>query len=189
VTWFKDRLCVPDIKSIRELTLKEAHEIAYSIHPGSKKMYLDWKRRFWWYNMKREIAKYVVVCDSCQRTKAEHQKLARLLQPLQIHQWKLGEIGMDFIVGLPCTRTSYNSIWVVVDRLTKVSHFIPMKTTYTGATLAELYMSQIVYFHSVPKKIVLDRGTQFTSHFMQQLHEALGTHLNFNSAYHPQTDG
>jgi hypothetical protein len=96
---------------------------------------------------------------------------------------------MDFIVGLPRTRAGYDSIWVVVDRLTKVAHFVPMKTTYTGATLAELYMSRIVCLHGVPKKIVSDRGTQFTSHFWQQLQEALGTHLNFSSAYHPQTDG
>jgi hypothetical protein len=82
VVWFKDRLCVPDIKSIRELILKEAHEIAYSIHPGSKKMYQDLKKRFWWYDMKKEIAEYVAVCDRCQRIKAEHQRPVGLLQPL-----------------------------------------------------------------------------------------------------------
>jgi hypothetical protein len=70
VVWFKNRLCVPDIKSIRELIHKEDHETAYSIHPGSKKMYQDLKKRFWWYGMKREIAEYVAVCDSCQRIKA-----------------------------------------------------------------------------------------------------------------------
>jgi hypothetical protein len=96
---------------------------------------------------------------------------------------------MDFIVGLPRTRVGYDSIWVVVDRLTKSAHFIPVKTSYNSAVLAELYMSQIVCLHGVPKKIVSDRGTQFTSHFWQQLHEALGTHLNFSSTYHPQTDG
>jgi hypothetical protein len=76
---------------------------------------------------------------------------------------------MDFIVGLPHTRASYNSIWVVVDRLTKSAHFIPVKTNYSSAVLAELYMSRIVCLHGVPKKIVSDRGTQFTSHFWQQL--------------------
>jgi IS30 family transposase len=96
---------------------------------------------------------------------------------------------MDLIVGLPCTRAGYDSIWVVVDRLTKVAHFIQVKTTYNSAVLAELIMSRIVCLHGVPKKIVPDRGTQFTSHFWQQLHEALGTHLKFNSAYHPQTYG
>jgi transposase InsO family protein len=96
---------------------------------------------------------------------------------------------MDFIVGLLRTRAGYDSIWVVVDHLTKATHFIPVKTTYSSAGLAELYMSRIVCLHGVPKKIVSDRGTQFTSHFWQQLHEALGTHLKFISAYHPQTDG
>jgi hypothetical protein len=96
---------------------------------------------------------------------------------------------MDFIVGLPHTRAGYDSIWVVVDRLTKATHFIPVKTTYNSAVLVELYMSRIVCLHGIPKKIVSDRGTQFTSHFWQQLHEALGTHLKFSLAYHPQTDG
>jgi hypothetical protein len=82
VVWFKDRLCVPDIKLIQELILKEAHEIAYSIHPGSEKMYQDLKKRFWWYGMKWEIAEYVAICDICQRIKAEHQRPAGLLQPL-----------------------------------------------------------------------------------------------------------
>jgi transposase InsO family protein len=95
---------------------------------------------------------------------------------------------MDFIVRLPRTRASYDFIWVVVDRLTKSAHFIPVKTSYNSVVLAELYISWIVCLHGVPKKIVSDRGTQFTSHFWQQLHEALGTHLNFSSAFHPQTD-
>jgi IS30 family transposase len=187
VVWFKDRMCVPDIKLIQELVLKEAHETTYSIHPDSEKMYQDLKKRFWWYSMKREIAEYVAICDSCQRIKTEHQRPTGLLQPLQIHQWKWDEIGMDFIVGLPRTRAGYDFIWVVVDRLTKAIHFISVKTTYNSTMLAELYMSRIVCLHGVPKKIVSDRGTQFTSHFLPQLHEALGTHLNFSSAYHPQT--
>jgi transposase InsO family protein len=103
--------------------------------------------------------------------------------------WDGLEIGMDFIVGLPRTQAGYDSIWVVVDRLTKAAHFIPVKTTYNSAVLVELYMSRIVCLHGVPKKIVSDRGTKFTSHFWQQLHEALGTHLKFSLAYHPQTNG
>jgi hypothetical protein len=135
--------------------------------------------------MKREITEHVAICDSRQRIKAEHQKPVELLQPFQIPQWKWDETGMDFIVGLPRTRASYNSISVVVGRLTKSVHFIPVKTSYNSAVLAELYMSRIVCLHGVTKKIVSDNGTQFTSHFWQQLHEALGTHLNFSLAYHP----
>jgi hypothetical protein len=110
VVWFKDRLCVPNITSIQELILKEAHETAYSIHHGSEKMYQDLKKKFWWYGLKREISAYVARCDSCQRIKAEHQRPAGLLQPLQIPQWKWDEIRMDFIVGLPRTRAGYDSI-------------------------------------------------------------------------------
>ncbi|WVZ49115.1 LOW QUALITY PROTEIN: hypothetical protein U9M48_000496 [Paspalum notatum var. saurae] len=179
----------PKLKSLRELILKEAHETAYSIHPGSEKMYQDLKQKFWWYGMKREVAEYVALCDICQRVKAEHQRPARLLQPLKIPEWKWEEIGMDFIVGLLRTQSGFDSIWVVVDRLTKVAHFIPVKTTYSGAKLAELYISRIVCLHGVPKKIVSNRGTQFTSHFWKHLHESMDTKLNFNSAYHPQTDG
>jgi hypothetical protein len=104
-------------------------------------MYKDLKTRYWWYVMKRDIAEYVSLCDTCQRVKAEHQMPAGLLQPLKILEWKWEEIGMDFIVGLPRTQAGYDSIWVIVDRLTKVAHFIPVKTTYLGAKLTELYIS------------------------------------------------
>jgi transposase InsO family protein len=96
---------------------------------------------------------------------------------------------MDFIVGLPRTQSGYDSIWVIVDRLTKVAHFIPIKTIYSGLQLAELYMSRIVYLHGVAKKIMSDRGTQFISKFWKRLHETLDTQLRFSSAYHPQTNG
>jgi hypothetical protein len=148
-------------------------------------MYQDLKQRYWWHGMKR----YVALCDTCHRVKAEHQRPAGLLQPLKVPEWKWKEIGMDFIVGLPRTQDGYDSIWEIADRLTKVAHFIPVKTTYTGAKLAELYMSRIVCLHGVPKKIVSDRGTQFTSRFWGKLHESMDTRLNFSSAYHPQKDG
>jgi hypothetical protein len=102
---------------------------------------------------------------------------------------KWEEISMDFIVGLPKTQSGYDSIWVIVDCLSKVAHFIPVKTTYKGSKLAELYIARIVCLHGVPKKIVSDRGTQFTSKFWEKLHESIDTKLNFSSAYHPQTDG
>jgi hypothetical protein len=126
---------------------------------------------------------------TCQRVKAEHQRPAGSLQTLKIPEWKWDEIGMNFIVGLPRTQAGYDSIWVIVDCLTKVAHFIPVKTTFLGAKLAELYMSGIVCLHGVPKKIVSDRGSQFTSKFWEKLHEFMDTKLNFSSTYHLQTDG
>ncbi|WVZ63251.1 hypothetical protein U9M48_012896 [Paspalum notatum var. saurae] len=187
--WYKNRICVPNVDNIRKLILSEAHDTAYSIHPGSTKMYYDLKERFWWPGMKRPVAEYVAVCDTCQRVKAKHQRPAGLLQPLKVPEWKWEEITMDFVVGLPRTQKGYNSIWVVVDRLTKVAHFIPVNTTYSGARLAELYISRIVCLHGVPKKIISDRGSQFTSRFWEQLHDSLDTKLRFSTAYHPQTDG
>jgi hypothetical protein len=109
--------------------------------------------------LKRDIAEYVVICDTGQRVKAEHQRLAGLLQPMKIPEWKWEKVDMDFIVGLPHTQNGYDSIWVIEDRLTKVAHFIPIKTKYSGAKLVELYMERIVCLHGVPKKIVSNRGT------------------------------
>jgi hypothetical protein len=106
-----------------------------------------------------------------------------------VPEWKWEEIAMYFIVGLPRTQSGYDSIWVIVDQLIKVSHFIPVKTTYSGPQLAESYMPRIVCLHGVPKKIVSDRGTQFTLKFWERLHETLDTQWHFSSAYDPQTDG
>jgi hypothetical protein len=139
--------------------------------------------------MKREIAFFIARCDVCQRVKAEHQRPAGLLQPLKVPMWKWEEVGMDFIMGLPRSNRGHDSIWVIIDRLTKVAHFLPVKTTHKGRDLADLYMSRIVSLHGVPKVIVSDRGTQFTSRFWNKLHKALGTKLSFSTAYHPQTRG
>jgi hypothetical protein len=183
--WYNKCLCVPEGKEIRELILREAHDSAYSIHVGSTKMYHDLKRRYWWYRMKRAATEYMALCNNCQRVKAECQRPIEILQPLKIPQWKWEEISMDFIVGLPTTQSGYDSIWVIVDRFSKVAHFILVKTTYKGAKLVELYIARIVCLHEVPKKIVSERGTQSTSRFWENLHEAIDTRLNFSSAYHP----
>ena len=111
------------------------------------------------------------------------------MHPLKVPKWKWDEISMDFIVGLLRTQRGCNTIWVVVDRLTKVAHFILVMTIYHGAQLAEKYMERIVCLHGVPKRIVSDRGAQFTSRFWEKLHESLGTELRFSSAYHPQSNG
>jgi hypothetical protein len=110
-------ICVPNIKELNAKILHEAHESAYSIHPGGNKMYYDLKVTYWWYGMNRDVVEYVVLCDTCQRVKAEQQRPAGLLQLLQVLEWKWEEIAMDFIVGLPRTQSGYDSIWVIVDRL------------------------------------------------------------------------
>jgi hypothetical protein len=110
VLWFKDHLGVPKDFELRRKIKDEAHRSRYSIHPGTNKIYQDLKKTFLWTRMKREIAKYVSECDTCQRVKADHLRPAGNLQPLSIPEWKWENIYMDFIVGLPCTSRGYNSI-------------------------------------------------------------------------------
>ena len=161
---FQHRLVVHKDHDLRKKILDEARLSKFSIHPaGSIKMYHDLKERFWWARMKREIAKYVSECDTCRRIKADHLKTAGPLQPLSITSWKCKDISMDFIVGLPLTFGKHDSIWVIVDRLTKSAHFLPVRTTYRVQKYVEIYLNRIVSLHGVPQAIILDRGTQFVS--------------------------
>jgi hypothetical protein len=189
ILWFESRLVVPKNKDLKRKILDEAHLSKFSMHPESPKLYHDLKPLYWWTRMKREIAQYVSECDTCQRIKASHLKLAGTLQPLSIPSWKWDDINMDFIVGLPNTSRHHDSIWVIVDRLTKVAHFLPMHTTDKAQKYAELYIERIVCLHGLPWTIVSDRGAQFVARFWEQLQESLGTKLIRSSPYHPQTYG
>jgi hypothetical protein len=121
--------------------------------------------------------------------KAEHQRPARLLQPLSVLEWKWDLIAMDFVEGLPKASIGQDSIWVVVDKLTKSARFIPCHITDSVPKLIELYVREIVRLHGIPVSIVSDRDPRFTSRFWTCLHEAIGTKLNISTAYHPQTNG
>jgi hypothetical protein len=158
---------VPKDAGVHQQILDEAHLSRYSIHPGTTKMYQDLKQHYWWTKMKIEIARYVARCDTCRRVKAVHMKTAGPLQSLPIPTWK----------------------WVIIDRLTKIAHFLPVKTKYPMVPYAELYITRILSLHGVPKTIVTDRGPQFVSKFWEELHKSLGTKLLYSSAYHPQTSG
>ncbi|KAL0553796.1 hypothetical protein IC582_007700 [Cucumis melo] len=186
---FERRLCVPSDSAVKTELLSEAHSSPFSMHPGSTKMYQDLKRVYWWRNMKREVAEFVSRCLVCQQVKAPRQKPAGLLQPLSVPEWKWENVSMDFITGLPRTLRGFTVIWVVVDRLTKSAHFVPGKSTYTASKWAQLYMSEIVRLHGVPVSIVSDRDARFTSKFWKGLQTAMGTRLDFSTAFHPQTDG
>jgi hypothetical protein len=164
VLWFDNRIVVPKDHQLRRQILDEAHLSKFSIHPGSTKMYQDLRQNYWWTRMKREIAKYVSECDVCQRIKASHLKVAGTLQPQTIPFWKWEDISMDFVVGLPNTSQKHDSIWVIIDRLTKTAHFLPVHTTYSAKKYAEDYLDQIICLHGVPKKYA-------------------------GFSYHPQTDG
>jgi hypothetical protein len=139
--------------------------------------------------MKREAARYNSECDTCRKVKADYIKPGGLLQPLSIPEWKWEDISMDFIMGLPMTAGKFDSIWVIVDRLSKSAHFIPIHTNYNVQKYAGIYIAHVLCVHGVLKTILSDRGSQFVAPFWDQLHASLGTHLIHSSAYHPQTDG
>jgi hypothetical protein len=136
IIWFNDRIVVSKDAGVRQQILDEAHLSRYSIHPGSTKMYQDLKQYYWWTKIKIEIARYVARCDTCRRVKEIHMKTAGPLQSLPIPTWKWEDISMDFIVRLPRTAKGFDSIWVIIDRLTKISHFLPVKTSYPVLTYA-----------------------------------------------------
>jgi hypothetical protein len=150
ILWFEDRLVVPKNRDLKKKILDEAYLSKFSMHPGSTKMYHDLKPLYWWTRMKREIAQYVSECDTCHRIKASHLKSAGALQPLSIPSWKWDDISMDFIVGLSNTSRHHDSIWVIVDRLTKVAHFIPVHTTNKAHKYAEYYIDRIVCLRITP---------------------------------------
>ncbi|WMV58523.1 hypothetical protein MTR67_051908, partial [Solanum verrucosum] len=162
---FKGRICVPRVDDLIQKLLIESHGSCYFIHPGVTKMYRDLKRIYWWSGMKKDIAEFVAKCQNCQQVKYEHQSPVGLLQIMPILEWKWEIIAMDFVVGLPKTLAKFDSIWVVVDRLTMSAHFISVKIDYNAEQLAKVYVKEIVRLHGALLSIISDRGSQFTSKF------------------------
>nr|GEV45052.1 putative reverse transcriptase domain-containing protein [Tanacetum cinerariifolium] len=183
-----NRSWVPCFGDLRTLIMYESHKLKYSIHPGSDKMYQDLKQLYWWPNMKANIATYVSKYLTCSKFKEEHQKSFGLLVQPEISEWKWEKITMDFITKLSKTTNGYDTIWVIVDRLTKSAHFLPMRENDPIEKLMKLYMKEIVTRHGVPVSIIFDRDGRFTSLFWKALHKALGTRLDMSTAYHPETD-
>ncbi|GJS10672.1 putative reverse transcriptase domain-containing protein [Tanacetum coccineum] len=166
---FGNCVWLPRFGGLRDLIMHESHKSKYSIHPGSDKMYQDLKLLYWWPNMKADIA--------------------ILLQQPEIPVWKWEMITIDFVSGLPRTPSGYDTIWVIVDRLTKSAHFLPMKKMDSMEKLTQLYLKEIMCRHGVPVSIISDRDSHFTSRFWISLQKALRTDLDMSTAYHPQTDG
>ncbi|KAG8472932.1 hypothetical protein CXB51_034788 [Gossypium anomalum] len=152
--------------------LQEAHNIHLSIHPGSTKMYNDLKKMYWWNGIKRDISKFV----------------SKFL-PVMVPEWNWDRVTMDFVTGLPLTLKKKDAIRVVVDKLAKSAHFIPVRTDFSLDKLANLYISEIVRLHGVPLSIISDKDPRFTSRFWKKLQEALGMKLSFSTTFHPQIDG
>ncbi|GJV08136.1 putative reverse transcriptase domain-containing protein [Tanacetum coccineum] len=183
------RSWLPCYGDLRTVIMHESHKSKYSIHPGSDKMYQDMKKLYWWPNMKADIATYVSKCLTCAKVKAEHQRPSGLLVQPKIPEWKWDNITMDFVTKLPKTSQGYDTIWVIVDRLTKSAIFTPMRETDPLDKLARMYLKEVVTRHGIPVSIICDRDPRFASNFWRSLQNALGTNLDMSTAYHPQTDG
>ncbi|GKA55776.1 putative reverse transcriptase domain-containing protein [Tanacetum coccineum] len=162
---FNNRSWLPCYGDLRTLIMHESHKSKYYVHPGSDKMYQDMKQLYWWPNMKADIATYVSKCLTCLRFKAEHQKPSGLLLQPEIPQWKWDNIIMDFVTKLPKMQSGNDNIWVIVDRLTKSAHFLPMSKTDPMDKLARLYLKEVVMRHGIPVSIICDRDLTFASNF------------------------
>uniref|UniRef100_A0A803JG23 Gypsy retrotransposon integrase-like protein 1 n=1 Tax=Xenopus tropicalis TaxID=8364 RepID=A0A803JG23_XENTR len=179
--WF-----VPEV--LREQVLREAHDSRVAGHPGIAKTICLLSRHVWWPSFKQDVKTFVSSCSVCQRSKSSHHRSQGLLNPLPIPEKPWSHISMDFVVELPPSQGK-TVIWVVVDRFSKMAHFIPLPHLPSAKTLADLFIMHIFKFHGFPENIVSDRGVQFVSKFWRAFCTLVGTELSFSSAYHPQTNG
>ncbi|GJV41734.1 putative reverse transcriptase domain-containing protein [Tanacetum coccineum] len=161
----RNKSWLPRFGNLRDLIMNESHKSKYSIHPRSDKMYHYLKQLYWWHNMKADIATFIGKCLTCSKVKVEYQKPSGLLVQPEMSQWKWEKIIIDFFTKLPKTSSGYDTIWVIVDRLIKSAHFLPMNETHTMERLTTLCLKEVVSRHGVPVSIISDRDNRFTSHF------------------------
>jgi len=185
---YQGRLCVPNVGELRKQILIESHNSRYFLYPGATKMYHDLQELFWWNGMKRDIADFVAKCPNFQQVKVEHQKLRGMTQEINIPICNWEVINMDFITRIPRTQKQHDSIWVIVNRVTKSAQFLAVKTTDSVKDYAKLFVNDIVWLHGVTLSIISDRGPQFTSHFWKSFQKGLSTQVNLSTTFHPQTD-
>jgi hypothetical protein len=185
---YRDRMYIPNRDGLKRFIMDELHKRPYTGHLGYQKMVTATRKKIYWPGLKKDIAKYLAQCIECQQVKAEHQHPAGLLHPLPIPEWKWETISMDFITGLPTSTKQNDAIMVVVDKLSKSAHFIPIKSTCKVIDIAHIFMKEVFRLHSMLKEIVSDRDTKFTLNFWKSLMDGLETKLLFSTTYHPQTD-
>jgi hypothetical protein len=165
------------------------NNVPYVGHLGYQKTIVVVKRQYYWPRMKNEVVGFIAKCLECQKVKAKHRHPTGFLQPLPIPKWKWEVVTMDFITKLPRTNKQHDSIMVVVDKLTKDAHFIPVNLTHKEANIVDVYMREIARLHGIPKKIVYDKDPKFTSNFWKGLFKGFGTNLNFSTTYHLESNG
>ena len=184
-----DALVVPDIPELKRSILKELHDANYSGHVGYQRTIHHVQRMYWWPSMYSEIKEYVKGCLICQQDKSSLTNPPGKLQPLPIPEGAWDYVTADRIVGLPKTKKGYTAILVVVDRLTKMTHFGPCKDTSTARELAQLFVDMVWKHHGLPLRLTTDRGPEFTNKFIAAMCEIVGTMHCKSTAYHPQSDG
>ncbi|KAJ0946191.1 putative nucleotidyltransferase, Ribonuclease H [Helianthus annuus] len=181
------RLCVP-LSSFREAIILEYHQGALAGHFGRDKHVALVKERFYWPNLSKVVSMVLKRCRICHIAKTRHTNQG-LYTPLPVPARPWEDVSLDFVLGLPLTQRKKDSIMVVVDRFSKMAHFIPCAKTFDASQVAKLYFSEIVRLHGVPKSITSDRDVKFISHFWRTLWKRLGVKLQFSTSHHPQTDG
>jgi hypothetical protein len=185
---YKGRLVIGENLALQTKLIDNLHDSAVGGHSGIQATYQRAKKLYYWAGMKLAVELFVRQCQVCQQAKHSNLKPAGLLQPLPLPTGPWQELTMDFIEGLPLSDGA-NVILVVVDRLTKYAHFLPLRHPYTAASVAKLLMDHVIKLHGVPISIISDRDKIFTSAVWKSLFKAVGTKLNYSTAYHPQTDG
>ncbi|MCO5593073.1 hypothetical protein L7F22_047079 [Adiantum nelumboides] len=187
--YYLDRICVPHNGALRKILIQEHHGVPFGAHPGTNKTYRLLSATYFWPQMQQDVIKYVKACHSCQIMEASRQLPQGLLQPLRVPKERWESISMDFITTLPRTTKGNGQILVIVDRFSKLAHFISCKKAASAPDIASLFVQHIFTIHELPRSIISDRGPKFTGHFWTSLFKSPGTNLLFNSAYHLQTDG
>ena len=182
-----NRLCIPKC-GFRELLIQELHGGALAGHFGIEKTCSMLKEHYFWPRMSRDVEHFIKRCSTCQLAK-DHIRPQGLYTPLPVPQGPWEDVSLDFITGLPRTQRHQDSIMVVVDRFSKMAHFLACHTTFDASQVANLYFKEIVRLHGIPRSMVSDRDTKFLSHFWLTLWRKLGTLLKFSTSCHPQTDG
>ena len=184
--YYLDRIYVPG--PLRNPVLVEYHDIGIAGHFGVNKIFASLSKIYYWPGMFNDVKKFISSCDVCQRMKTSNTRPAGLLRPLEIPSERWENVSMDFIVQLPRTAAGFDAIFVVVDMLSKMAHFIPTHTMATAPGTARLFFDHIFRLHSMPRVIVSDRDSKFTSNFWSTLFNLMGTKLALSMAFHPQTD-
>lgn len=185
---YKGRVWLGSHTAAHQAVLQALHNSGLGGHSGSLVTYQKVKQLFHWPNMRKDIENFVQQCSVCQQAKTEHCKLPGLLKPLPIPPEAWHIVSLDFIEGLPSSY-HFDTILVVIDKLTKYGHFIPLKHPYSANSIARLFLDNVYRLHGLPKVIISDRDKVFTSTFWQQLFKLADTTLNLSSSYHPQTNG